>query len=67
MATYQERLNPPQQIAIRVVKETPSSEKGFLRLRRLTLQSVYANGEVSREFPYDLVERDAIDAVAIRA
>lgn len=65
MATYQERLSPPQQIAIRVVKETPSSEKGFLRLRRLTLQSVYANGEVSREFPYDLVERDAIDAVAI--
>lgn len=65
MATYQDRLSPPQQISIRVVKETPTKESGFLRLRRLTLQSEYANGELSREFQYDLVERDAIDAVAI--
>lgn len=40
-------------------------DQGFLRLRRLTLRNRYSDGEVSAAYAYDLVERDALDAVAM--
>ncbi len=40
-------------------------DEGFLRLRRVTLQNRRPDGSVSRAYRYDLVERDAMDAVAI--
>jgi ADP-ribose pyrophosphatase len=40
-------------------------DEGFLQIRRVTLQNEYANGEMSREYSYDYVERNALDAVAI--
>lgn len=40
-------------------------DEGFLRLRRVTLQNRRPDGTASRAYRYDLVERDAMDAVAI--
>ncbi len=40
-------------------------DEGFLRLRRVTLQNRRPDGALSRPYRYDLVERDAMDAVAI--
>lgn len=40
-------------------------DEGFLRLRRVTLQNRRPDGSASRAYRYDLVERDAMDAVAI--
>lgn len=41
------------------------SDEGFIRIRRLVLRNHYDNGQSSREYRYDCVERDAIDAVGI--
>jgi ADP-ribose pyrophosphatase len=40
-------------------------DAGFLRLRRVTLRNRRPDGTASRDYRYDLVERDAMDAVAI--
>jgi ADP-ribose pyrophosphatase len=40
-------------------------DRGFLRLRRLVLKNRYPDGSESKPYPYDLVERDAIDAVVV--
>lgn len=40
-------------------------DAGFLRLRRVTLQNRRPDGTASRAYRYDVVERDAMDAVAI--
>jgi ADP-ribose pyrophosphatase len=45
-------------------RETPPDE-GFLRLRRLVLRNRRPDGTHGPEYRYDLVERDAIDAVVI--
>jgi len=39
--------------------------EGFLQIRRVTLQNEYHDGLKSREYAYDFVERNALDAVAI--
>jgi ADP-ribose pyrophosphatase len=62
-----ELIHPP--VAIDVVDDrtasTPS-DGGFVRVRRLVLRNRYAQAtEPSREYSYDCVERDAIDAVGI--
>jgi len=44
---------------------TARCDQGFLRLRRLSLRNRYEDGSTSRTYRYDLVERDALDAVAI--
>jgi ADP-ribose pyrophosphatase len=44
---------------------TSRCDRGFLRLRRLTLKNRYPDGAESAPYAYDLVERDALDAVAI--
>ena len=41
------------------------SDEGFIRIRRLELRNHYEHGQSSREYRYDCVERDAIDAVGI--
>ena len=40
-------------------------DQGFLRVRRLLLRNRWADGTLSASYPYDVVERDALDAVAI--
>lgn len=42
-------------------------EAGFLRIRRLRLRNVYADGSVGEPYDYDVVERSALDAVAVAA
>lgn len=43
---------------------TPS-DKGYLKVRRLTLRTRYADGSVSEPYRYDLVDRAALDAVVV--
>jgi len=40
-------------------------DEGFLRVRRLVLRNVYADGSVSRDYACDVVSREHVDAVAI--
>ena len=42
-------------------------EAGFLRIRRLRLRNVYSDGSVGEPYDYDVVERNALDAVAVAA
>lgn len=56
------------EVAVEVVEDRSASarcDEGFLRLRRLVLRNRYGDGTESAEYRYDLVERDALDAVAI--
>ena len=58
----------PPAIAIDVLDDRSASarcDQGFLRLRRLTLRNRYPDGSASEPYPYDLVERDAMDAAII--
>jgi ADP-ribose pyrophosphatase len=57
-------LDKPE-VAIDIVDDRSTSDGGFLRVRRLVLRNRYAGSESSRDYPYDCVERAAIDAVAI--
>jgi ADP-ribose pyrophosphatase len=42
--------------------QTPSN-KGFIRVQRLTLRTTYEDGTRSDPFAYDVADRDALDAV----
>ncbi|MCB9598533.1 MAG: NUDIX hydrolase [Sandaracinaceae bacterium] len=56
------------EVAIEVVEDrsaTARCDVGFLRLRRLSLRNRYADGVRSETYAYDLVDRTAMDAVAI--
>jgi ADP-ribose pyrophosphatase len=55
-------------IAIEVLTDHSAElrgDEGFLRLRRVTVRNQRPDGTHSRPYRYDLVERDAMDAVAI--
>jgi ADP-ribose pyrophosphatase len=52
-------------IRIEVVEELPSPDAGFLRLVRRRLRAHYPDGTSSQVFPYDEVDRAAIDAVIL--
>ncbi|MFO0645909.1 MAG: NUDIX hydrolase [Polyangiales bacterium] len=41
------------------------SDGGFLKVRRLRMRSHYADGSTSEVFPYDVVDREALDAVVM--
>ncbi len=41
------------------------SDGGFLKVRRLRLRTHYADGTSSEVFPYDVVDRKALDAVVM--
>jgi ADP-ribose diphosphatase len=40
-------------------------DEGFLRLKRLRARNRRADGSVSREYPIDVIDRPALDAVAV--
>jgi ADP-ribose pyrophosphatase len=42
-----------------------ASDGGFIKVRRYTLSTRYRDGRVSEQYPYDVVDRDALDAVLI--
>lgn len=55
-------------IKISVVEDksaTARCDRGFLRLQRLTLQNQHEDGQLSEAYPYDMVQRDALDAVVV--
>lgn len=55
-------------VSVEIVEDRTASarcDEGFLRLRRLVLRNVHDDGHRSADYRYDLVERDAMDAVAI--
>lgn len=61
-------LDGRPRVEVTVVEDrsaTARCDQGFLRLRRLVLQNRYDDGSASAEYNYDLVERDALDAVGI--
>lgn len=63
-----ERLDGRPHVEVEVIEDRSASarcDRGFLRMRRLTLQNRYADGATSAPYQYDLVERDALDAVVI--
>ncbi len=41
------------------------SDEGFLKVRRLRVRTRYADGTASEVFPYDVVDRRALDAVVM--
>ena len=55
-------------VDIEIVKDltaqTPS-DRGYIKVRRLTLRTHYADGTVSEEYRYDVVDRAALDAVVV--
>lgn len=55
-------------IEIAVVDDTSATarcDRGFLRLKRLTLTNRHEGGAESEAYPYDMVQRDALDAVVV--
>jgi ADP-ribose pyrophosphatase len=55
-------------VTVEVVEDRTAGatcDQGFLRLRRLLLRNRWSDGTVSASYAYDVVERDALDAVAI--
>lgn len=45
--------------------ERSRCDEGFIRLRRQTLRARFADGSLSAPFPYDEVQRSALDAVVV--
>ena len=63
-------LPSPPQVAIAVARDRTAQSRpdvGFVNVRRLDLVVRYPDGSASEPFAYDIVERAAIDAVAIVA
>ena len=50
-----------------ILTERPGVGPGFLALRRVEARATYPTGETSEPFVYDVVERDAMDAVVMAA
>jgi len=65
--TQSKKLDELPEVVIEEVRDRSDPERpdGFLQLRRLVLRNRYADGSRSREYRYDMVERVALDAVAI--
>jgi ADP-ribose pyrophosphatase len=54
--------------AIEIVEDLTARarlDEGFLRLKRLRARNRRADGSVSREYPIDVIDRPALDAVAV--
>lgn len=63
-----DQLPPPPRVTLEVVRDRSaeaSLDGGFLRLRRLELRHRYPDGQWSSAYDYDVVEREAMDAVLI--
>lgn len=59
---------PFPDIELELVEDlSPPNQHGFLRLLRRRFRARYPDGTRSEPFPYDMVERNAIDAVVIAA
>jgi 8-oxo-dGTP pyrophosphatase MutT (NUDIX family) len=52
-------------VAVEVVAERAAAPDDFLRLRRLVLRNLHADGSRSEPYPYDVVSRRSPDAVVL--
>lgn len=62
------RLGDPPHVDIAVESDHTASsraDEGFLRVRRLSLRNKYPDDTESEIYRYDVIERDAMDAVGI--
>ena len=55
-------LPRPPKVELELVREKSGGGPGFLTLRRVELVCVTEDGKKSRAFPYDVLERRALDA-----
>jgi ADP-ribose pyrophosphatase len=63
-------MEPPElpKHALALVEERPSLDPpGFLRLKRMILRVVFADGSTSEPFEYDAIDRERLDAVVVAA
>jgi len=63
-------LPPPPRVALTVARDRTAESRadgGFVNVRRVDVVVRYPDGSASEAFAYDVVERAAIDAVAIVA
>lgn len=63
-----DRLPPLPGIGVALVEDATGRsrlDEGFLTLRRLRLENRYADGARSASYAYDVVEREALDAVCV--
>ena len=61
-------LPAPPDVRVEVLEDrtpAPGGTRGFLRLRRYALRTAYPDGTRSEAYEYDVVEREAMDAVAM--
>ena len=61
-------LPPLPSVRVEILRDlTPSGgeDEGFLRIRRVLLRNRYDDGAESRGYRYDILERSALDAVAL--
>ena len=63
-STLRSKLEPPPKVELETVRETRVGEGGFLAIRRTELV-VIQDGTRSQSFPYDLVDRRALDAAVM--
>lgn len=61
------RFPPPPKVELHVTREKRAEGPGFLSLRRVDLVCEHEDGTKSAEFPYDVLERRAIDAAIMVA
>ena len=60
--------DPDEVVDLEVVEDRTAatrSDEGFLRVRRLVLRTVFADGRRSAPYPCDVVSRARVDAVAV--
>ena len=60
----------PRVIDIELLDDAPRRarpDQGFLQLRRLMARNRYADGGGSQPYPLDVIDRPALDAVAVCA
>lgn len=62
------RLDLPK-IRLEIVEDRTeeSDRRGFLKVRRLAMRNHYPDGSDSRVYAYDVLEREALDAVCVLA
>ncbi len=64
MTATRAKLEPPPTVELETVRETRVGDGGFLAIRRTELVAV-RDGTRSQSFPYDLVDRRALDAAVM--
>jgi 8-oxo-dGTP pyrophosphatase MutT (NUDIX family) len=63
--TEKSPLPLPPSIRVKVLRDLPAAERPFVWVRGVELANEYADGSVSKPYPYYLAERTLLDAVCL--